>query len=837
MSKSAPPPPPPPQPEPEPAPTHTHLTKEPVPLPEPAIKFDNIKDEDYGDNVLDNTKPADIDNEAIAQLVTQFLEGPDKNKPGPKFANEAAQKLVNSSPYWLDKGIKPAGSVKDPEEAKMWLDGYYLEAQKVLYQVTTAGWHYFTSISGDSRKALAEAQDVMSRFVRSTSMQAKQFDSSVMPEEMQRQLNYVSFEGMSALSEKDHQAYTSAQDHVNQQVSETVTCEKDIKPCGLKKSDISSMFTADKDAEHLKYLWTAWIKNVARLRPQYKKLLDLSNTAAKLNGFADGGAMWRSAFDLSNKNTPPKFDLKVKAQEIYDKVKPFYQQLHAYMRRQIAGIYKNPAGLTKDRPIPAHLFGSTEGGEWANHYDQTKPNFEDDPVSSEILEAMQAQNYTSKTMFIKAYRYMKSVGFPSLPKTFWTSSVFQRVWSKDMLCDPAAAFDMRDGKDFRVKACAQIGEPDFKLAHSLLAQVYYQYLYRTQAGAFRESASPSINEAIAAVFSHLASNPNYLYSQQLLSHEHLEIKESTIVNRLYKEALDNIAKIPFAVTADTWRYDILEGKTDDDKWNEEWWKLRETLEGVKAPEEKIMPAQTDAFMHTQINQVHSPAIRNLISYVAQFQILKSLCPPDTELAEGCILSEDTTFKLRETMAKGSSIDWLMALEMLTGKAELDAQPLLDYFKPLITWLENANEINQVYVGWDGEGARFQADEIPEIQSDGKVSSGILSEDKVAFPGGACTNGEDCLLDSHCDGKVCVCNEGLFTLKFDNTVSCVASNPMTSGFIGGDGDFIGVNLVPSETTTTEAPKVTTRVTTSRPITRSATTAFGFGFLIALLCALF
>ncbi|CAJ0938458.1 unnamed protein product, partial [Mesorhabditis belari] len=425
------------------------------------------------------------------------------------------------------------------------------------------------------------------------------------------------------------------------------------------------------------------------------------------------------------------------------------------------------------------------------------------------------QNYTSKTMFIKAYRYFKSVGFPPLPKSFWTNSVFQRVWSKDMLCEPAAAFDMRDGEDFRVKACSQIGEPDFKLAHSLLAQVYYQFLYRKQPLAFRESASPAINEAIANVFLHLASNPNYLYSQKLVSAESLQVKESTIINRLYREALDNVAKIPFALTADTWRYEILEGNTSDHQWNEKWWKLRETLEGVRPPEDKFLPAHIDAFIHTQISQVHSPAVRNLIGYVAQFQILKSLCPPETELAEGCILSEDTTMRLREMMEMGSSIDWLKALEMLTGKAELDATPLLEYYKPLIGWLENANEISQVYIGWDGEGTRFNNDEIPEMMSNGKISSGILSQDRVAFPGGDCTNGEECLLDSHCDGKECICNDGLFTLKFDNTVSCVATDPRKSGFMDENGEPIGVGLVPSETTTAEPPKqnlTTTTVTT-------------------------
>lgn len=54
-----------------------------------------------------------------------------------------------------------------------------------------------------------------------------------------------------------------------------------------------------------------------------------------------------------------------------------------------------------------------------------------------------------------------------------------------MICHPAAALDMRAPNDFRVKACAQLGEPDFEQAHSLLVQTYYQYLYKDQSLLFR----------------------------------------------------------------------------------------------------------------------------------------------------------------------------------------------------------------------------------------------------------------------------------------------------------------------------------------------------------------
>ena len=50
---------------------------------------------------------------------------------------------------------------------------------------------------------------------------------------------------------------------------------------------------------------------------------------------------------------------------------------------------------------------------------------------------------------------------------------------------------------------------------------------------------------------------------------------------------------------------------------------------------------------------------------------------------------------------------------------------------------------------------IRRDEIPIVREGESAGggSGILSEDRVAYPGHDCANGQECLLDSHCDGKV------------------------------------------------------------------------------------
>jgi len=49
-------------------------------------------------------------------------------------------------------------------------------------------------------------------------------------------------------------------------------------------------------------------------------------------------------------------DIQPMIERLYDHTKPFYQQLHAYVRRRLAEVYRNHE-LDPRGPIPAHLLG------------------------------------------------------------------------------------------------------------------------------------------------------------------------------------------------------------------------------------------------------------------------------------------------------------------------------------------------------------------------------------------------------------------------------------------------------------------------------------------------
>ena len=52
------------------------------------------------------------------------------------------------------------------------------------------------------------------------------------------------------------------------------------------------------------------------------------------------------------------------------------------------------------------------------------------------------------------------------------------------------------------------------------------------------------------------------------------------------------------------------------------------------------------------------------------------------------------------LAMGSSRPWPEAMEALTGQREMKADAILEYFQPLMEWLEKTNEENGDVIGWD-----------------------------------------------------------------------------------------------------------------------------------------
>uniref|UniRef100_A0A1I8BGD4 Angiotensin-converting enzyme n=1 Tax=Meloidogyne hapla TaxID=6305 RepID=A0A1I8BGD4_MELHA len=354
-------------------------------------------------------------------------------------------------------------------------------------------------------------------FLRATAQQSQQFNSTIFPYgSLERiQFSVLSQQGMNALDSDDFNEYNKILLSINQQFIHTQLCGEpgkapmggDKTACLLRFSDIPSMLNAPgADAMQCLDLWQKWRLSVGNgLKTSYSQLVQMSNKGARMNSFQNLGEMWRAVYELpENYGFYPESQLNLEEQlnNIYNQIKPFYQQLHAYFRARLAALHSKKGGeenqkagfVTKNGPIPIHLLKSSNGDNWLAYYEQTKPfpdevlAMDEERISNELLNSFHAQNYTVRLMYSKVYRFMKYLGFEKLPRSFWTNSVFKRNWAKEMICNPATAYDMMNGQDdYRIKVCGQLSEQEFIQSHRLMAKLYYQYSSRHQPILLREN--------------------------------------------------------------------------------------------------------------------------------------------------------------------------------------------------------------------------------------------------------------------------------------------------------------------------------------------------------------
>nr|CAD2167968.1 unnamed protein product [Meloidogyne enterolobii] len=154
--------------------------------------------------------------------------------------------------------------------------------------------------------------------------------------------------------------------------------------------------------------------------------------------------------------------------------------------------------------------------------------------------------------------------------------------------------------------------------------------------------------------------------------------------------------------------------------------------------------------------------------------------------------------IHDTIKSGGSISWLDAFEKMTGNRHIG--PLLEYYSPLIQWIDNINSNEQRVVGWEveGEGEAFAENELPHLQNQyesenggefGRIDGTGGGDAQIAFPGQSCEKDQECLLDSKCNGTICVCREGLYTLRIAGTYNCVPSDPAKVGFTDDSGGLV------------------------------------------------
>jgi len=547
-----------------------------------------------------------------------------------------------------------------------------------------ADWVANTYITFDTEELTAEADEANAVATRDLAMQARPYEQLRLPADVRRKLLLLKL-SLAAPPPPDPRQTTELSritTGLQADYGRGTYC-KTPDHC-LQITDIERILATSRDPAELLDAWQGWHRISVGMRDRYARFVTLANAGARGFGFSDVGVLWRSGYDM------PADSFAVEIDRLWTQLKPLYLQLHAYVRARLAGRYPNL--VTANGMIPAHLLGNLWAQEWGNIYDVVAPAAATPSV--DVTALLRAHGVDERGMVRYAERFYTSLGFDSLPSTFWDRSQFTKPRDREVVCH-ASAWDIDSKNDVRIKACLQVTGEDFVTVHHELGHNFYQRAYQNQPYFFQNGANDGFHEAIGDAIA-LSVTPEYLRRIGLLDSLPSAATDTAMLLRI---ALDKIAFLPFALALDRWRWGVFAGEITPARYNAAWWDVKHRYQGVAEPvartEQDFDPG---AKYHVAANV---PYIRYFLARVLQFQLHRSWCRAAgwTGPLYRCSVygNKAAGQQLARMLAAGQSRPWQDILADATGERQLDATAIVDYFQPLVAWLERQNQGKAV--GW------------------------------------------------------------------------------------------------------------------------------------------
>ncbi len=455
-------------------------------------------------------------------------------------------------------------------------------------------------------------------------------------------------------------------------------------------SDIEAeMGNLERSPVELSEMWTSWHDNVgAPMRDDYATMVGIANEGAKELGFDDLGAMWRSNYDMD----PDQF--AAETERMWQEVKPLYIALHTYVRRKLNEKHGDEI-QSASGPIRADLLGNMWAQEWGNIYPLVAPEGAGD-IGYDLTDLITEKGYDEKDMVRVGEQFFSSLGFEALPETFWDRSQFTKPADREVVCH-ASAWNIDNIDDLRIKMCIKRNADDFVVIHHELGHNYYQRAYNQQDYLYLNGANDGFHEAIGDMIA-LSITPEYLVQIDMLGADEVPSADKDI-GLLLRQAMDKVAFLPFGLLVDRYRWGLFDGSIDMANANGAWTDLRTEYQGIVPPVERSEENfDAGAKYHIPGNV---PYTRYFLARILQFQFFKAAC--DTAGWEGplhrCSFygNEEVGQNLNAMLEMGASKPWPDALEAFTGERQMSGTAMVEYFAPLLDWLNGQNEGQET--GW------------------------------------------------------------------------------------------------------------------------------------------
>lgn len=450
-----------------------------------------------------------------------------------------------------------------------------------------------------------------------------------------------------------------------------------LKDQPITPNEIDNFLQTNRNLSARQAVWEVSKQSGPALKPGLIKLRDLRNGVARELGYNDYFTLQVAGYGM-------KTDEMVKLQQDFMReLRPLYLQLHTWTKHEMAKRFGQPV----PKRIPAHWINNRWSQNWTG-----------------FIEAADLDKYfkdkTPEWIVKTSEQFYTGLGFPKLPDTFWTKSDLYPVKPGETRKKNthASCWHVDLENDIRSLMSVEANNQWFETSHHELGHGYYfmSYTRPEVPPVLRIGANPAFHEAMGELIALASGQVSYLKSLNVLPADFQADETAFQLN----DAL--ASSVPFIFwssgTMTHWEADIYARNLSPDQWNQRWWQYVRDFQGVEPPTERGEEF-CDAATKTHINDTpayyYSYAIATVLKFQLHDHIARKLLKQPPQNCNYANNREVGKF-LRGIMEEGGTEDWRKVLREATGE-DLSTRAMVEYFKPLMTWLEKQNQGREI--GW------------------------------------------------------------------------------------------------------------------------------------------
>lgn len=150
----------------------------------------------------------------------------------------------------------------------------------------------------------------------------------------------------SSSSDSDDNSSSSGGSSSSNESSDTV-----VEECLELEPGLTNIMQNSRNYAELVWAWQGWREaSGKKMRSIFAQTVEIQNRAAQANNYTDLSEYWIDDFEDE--------EFEKHAARLFDRIKPLYRQVHAYVRNKLDAFYgSNYPSWHNPELIPAHLLG------------------------------------------------------------------------------------------------------------------------------------------------------------------------------------------------------------------------------------------------------------------------------------------------------------------------------------------------------------------------------------------------------------------------------------------------------------------------------------------------